>query len=352
MKNIIVPSITANEDSIKISKINIENNKFYDLKKIICILESSKTSFELELEYSGYVNFLFNEGAEILTGEIIAVVNESKLSPSEIDNLKLTKDEEKEDSKKIKITKKAELLIKKYGLKSEKIKNEGIITTEDVNLYYRDQISKNQKLDDVNHKSFEKVDEVLKKNYENEVDLKELESFKNLISSVRNTYAKKWKRKIPFFDILFDRWTNAKDFGFGDSSNISHNSYIFGDVKIGKNTFIGPFTILDGSAGLEIGNNTSIAAGVQIYSHDSIGRALSGHKVDQKFGKVKIGNKCFIGPNSVITQGVSIGDNCFIGANTVITFDVKSNSAVAGNPSKIIGRVSLNGNKILIQKNE
>lgn len=352
MKNIIVPSITANEDSIRISKINIENNKFYEAKKIICILESSKTSFEFELEHSGYVNFLFQEGAEISTGEIIAVVNESKLSQSEIDNLKLNNDEEKENLKKIKITKKAELLIKKYGLESEKIKNEGVITTEDVNLYYRDQILKNQKSEDVNHKSFEKVNEIFKENYKDEVELQDLKNFKNLISSIRNTYAKKWNRNIPFFDILFDRWANAKDFGFGDKSNISHNSYVFGDVKIGKNTFVGPFTILDGSAGLEIGNNSSIAAGVQIYTHDSIGRALSGHKVDQKFGKVKIGSNCFIGPNSVITQGVSIGDNCFIGANSVITFDVKSKSAVAGNPSKIIGKVSLNGNKILIKKNE
>ena len=348
MKNIIVPSITANEDSIRISKINIENNKFYEAKEIICTLESSKTSFELELEHSGYVNFLFKEGAEILTGEIIAVVNKNKLSQSEIDNLKSNNDEEKKSLKKIKITKKAELLIKKYGLESEKIKNEGIITTEDVNLYYRDQISKKQKLDDINHESFEKVNEIFKKNYKNEIDLKDLENFKNLISSARDTYAKKWKRYIPFFDILFDRWTNAKDFGFGDRSNISHNSYIFGDVQIGKNTFIGPFTILDGNAGLEIGNNSSIAAGVQIYSHDSIGRALSGHKVDQKFGKVKIGDNCFIGPNSVITQGVSIGDNCFIGANSVITFDVKSKSAVAGNPSKIIGKVNIINNKVVI----
>ena len=101
MKSITIPSITANEDSIKISKINIENNKFYEAKKIICTLESSKTNFELELEHSGYVNFLFQEGAEISTGEIIAVVNESKLSQNEIDNLKLNNDEEKESLKKI-----------------------------------------------------------------------------------------------------------------------------------------------------------------------------------------------------------------------------------------------------------
>ena len=350
MINIIVPSITANEDRITISKINIENNKLYKSKEILCILESSKTSFELELEYSGYVNFLFHEGDEISTGEILAVVSKNKLSQNEIDNLELKKDEEKEDLKKIKITKKAELLIKKYGLNPEKIKNEGIVTTDDVNLYYRDQISKNQNLDNLDQKSFEKIDKCLKDNSEKEIDLNDLKKFKKLISSIRNIYARKWKRNIPFFDILFDRWTNAKDFGFGENSNISHNSYIFGDVKIGKNSFVGPFTILDGSAGLEIGSNSSIAAGVQIYSHDSIGRALSGHKVDQKFGRVKIGDNCFIGPNTIITQGVSIGDNCFIGANSVITFDVNSKLAVSGNPSKIIGKVDIVNNKVVISK--
>ena len=62
------------------------------------------------------------------------------------------------------------------------------------------------------------------------------------------------------FRRFIDRWKNGENYGFGENSNISSMSYIIGDVKVGKNCYIGPFTILDGSGGLEIGDNTSIAA--------------------------------------------------------------------------------------------
>ncbi len=75
----------------------------------------------------------------------------------------------------------------------------------------------------------------------------------------------KWQRTLPFGDYIVDRWKKAECLGFGEGSTIYDSSLVFGDVKVGKNTWIGPFTILDGSGGLEIGSNCSISAGVQIY---------------------------------------------------------------------------------------
>ena len=51
------------------------------------------------------------------------------------------------------------------------------------------QISKNQNVDNLDQKSFEKVDKFLKDNSEKEVDLNDLKKFKKLISSIRNIYA-------------------------------------------------------------------------------------------------------------------------------------------------------------------
>ena len=78
---------------------------------------------------------------------------------------------------------------------------------------------------------------------------------------------------------------------------------------------------------------------MHIYSHDTVARALSGYKEDVKRASTKIGNCCFIGPNSVITKGINIGDHCFVGANSVVTFDLASKTAVSGNPAQIIGKV-------------
>ena len=59
-----------------------------------------------------------------------------------------------------------------------------------------------------------------------------------------------------------------------------------------------------------------------------------------KIGKVKIGNRVFIGANSTVLCNVTIGDDVIIGAGSVVTKSIPSNSVVAGNPAKIIGRTS------------
>ncbi len=55
-----------------------------------------------------------------------------------------------------------------------------------------------------------------------------------------------------------------------------------------------------------------------------------------KFGRIKVGNNCFIGYNSTILPGVTIGDNCIIGACSLVTKDVPSGTVVGGVPAKVI----------------
>ena len=57
-------------------------------------------------------------------------------------------------------------------------------------------------------------------------------------------------------------------------------------------------------------------------------------------GKVKIGNRVFVGYNSIILCNVKIGDDVIVGAGSVVTRDIPSNSIVAGNPAKVIGKTS------------
>ena len=90
--------------------------------------------------------------------------------------------------------------------------------------------------------------------------------------------AKEWNRGLPFADYLIDRFDRAKSLGFAEGSSIYDSVLVLGGVKVGSHTWIGPFSILDGSGGLEIGSYCSISAGVQIYSHDSVEWAVSGGK--------------------------------------------------------------------------
>ncbi len=145
----------------------------------------------------------------------------------------------------------------------------------------------------------------------------------------------KWNRSLPLSEHIGDRWERAKSLGFGEGASIYDSAVVLGDVRVGRNTWVGPFTILDGSGGLAIGDNCSISAGVHIYSHDTVDWALSGGTVPAQRAPVRIGNNCYIGPHSIISKGVTVGDSSVIGANSFVNRDVPEGARVWGSPASV-----------------
>ena len=168
-----------------------------------------------------------------------------------------------------------------------------------------------------------------------------LDQVRQLHTHLRAEKRKDWSRDVPFEDLLFDRWERARSLGFGDEASIYQSSYVFGNVTVGDHTWIGPFTVLDGSGGLDIGAYCSISAGVHIYSHNTVKWAVSGGKAPYERRPVQIGNCCFIGPHTVIRDGVTLGDHVVVGAHSFINKDVPARCIVAGSPARVIGRVLL-----------
>jgi len=147
-------------------------------------------------------------------------------------------------------------------------------------------------------------------------------------------------RSLPLQDAMIDRWERARQLGFEEGVSIYNSAVVFGDVKVGRDTWIGPYVILDGSGhGLSIGSTCSISSGVHIYTHDSIAWALSGGKAAYHHAPVTIGNCCYIGSQAVISAGVTIGQCCVIAANSFVNRDVPANTIVGGTPARQIGTV-------------
>lgn len=147
----------------------------------------------------------------------------------------------------------------------------------------------------------------------------------------------RYGRSLPLADYVVDRWEKARELGFGEGASVYDSVLVLGDVKVGANTWIGPFVVLDGSGGLTIGSNCSISAGVQIYSHDTVRWAVSGGKAAPERAASSIGNNCYVGPHAVIAKGVSIGDGCIVGAHSLVLQDIPPGSKAWGSPCRVVG---------------
>lgn len=170
---------------------------------------------------------------------------------------------------------------------------------------------------------------------------------KTLHEKLRKKMRKDWNRVLPFEELLFDRWENAKFLKAKEGTSVYSNCYIYGKVIIGKNTWIGPYTLLDGSGGkLSIGNFCSISSGVQIYTHQTVKWALTGGKVSYEKKGTTIEDCCYLGPYSVVTMGTKIGKCSVIGAHSLVNSDIPPYSIAFGIPARIVGKVEINGNNV------
>lgn len=84
---------------------------------------------------------------------------------------------------------------------------------------------------------------------------------------------------------------------------------------------------------IEIGDDVTLAPRVHILAHDASTKAFLGYT---KIGRVSIGNRVFIGAESVILPGVTIGSDVIIGANSTVTHDIPDGVVAVGSPARIL----------------
>lgn len=110
-------------------------------------------------------------------------------------------------------------------------------------------------------------------------------------------------------------------------------------AKVGKKVFFGEgfYTEPENAKYLEIGNGVVFAAFTKIILHDS-----SLNNVDKfpvLYGKVIIGNRVYIGADTIILPGTKIGDGTIVGAGSLVKGNLKPNSVYAGRPARYVESV-------------
>lgn len=116
--------------------------------------------------------------------------------------------------------------------------------------------------------------------------------------------------------------------------------------EFGKNTTIGNdvyinfgCTLLD-CGQITIGDNTLIGPNVSVYSANhslDAEERIAGALIPKP---ITIGKRVWIGGGSSILNGVTIGDDSVIGAGSVVTKDIPSGVVAAGNPCRVIRKIT------------
>ena len=87
---------------------------------------------------------------------------------------------------------------------------------------------------------------------------------------------------------------------------------------------------------VDVGDNVMIAPGVRFITHDASAQFYLPEASDF-FGRIRIGNSCFLGMGSLFLPGVTIADQCIVAAGSVVTKSFfEPGSVIAGNPAKRI----------------
>ena len=134
------------------------------------------------------------------------------------------------------------------------------------------------------------------------------------------------------------RWSRALFLEIGENCNINSHVFIENDVVIGDNVTIkSGVQIWDG---IRLEDNVFIGPNVT-FTNDLVPRSKQYPKA---FEKTIIKKGASIGANATIIAGNEIGEFSLIGAGAVITKSVGKNELWVGNPGKIIGYVTREGN--------
>jgi acetyltransferase-like isoleucine patch superfamily enzyme len=148
------------------------------------------------------------------------------------------------------------------------------------------------------------------------------------------------------------------------STKIGKNTTIWQYTIVLENAVIGEFCNINCHVFIEndviIGNRVTVKPGVQIWDglriEDDVFIGPNVTFVNDKrprskqypnsFQKTLLKEKCSIGANATILGDKTIGKYAMVGAGSVVTKNVPNRALVIGNPAKIVGWLSENGEKM------
>lgn len=120
--------------------------------------------------------------------------------------------------------------------------------------------------------------------------------------------------------LVIDHLSTESGIDVGDGAALNFNCYV------------------DGSGGVKVGAGAILGPNVVILS--SSHGAASGERNKKELKPVRIGERAWIGANTVILAGAEIGNGAVIGAGSVVRDQIPGDVVAAGSPARVIRTIA------------
>lgn len=111
-----------------------------------------------------------------------------------------------------------------------------------------------------------------------------------------------------------------------------------GAIRLGRGVFLGPYAVIYGHGGVEIGDDCLIAMHCRIVSSNHaippLGTPIRSQPDELR--PTRIGRDVWLGAGATVLGGVTIGDGCVVGAGAVVADNLPAGSVSAGVPARVI----------------
>ncbi|MBN1905422.1 MAG: N-acetyltransferase [Deltaproteobacteria bacterium] len=143
-------------------------------------------------------------------------------------------------------------------------------------------------------------------------------------------------------DVVLNAFINLYGCEIGDNTKIGTFVEIQKNAYVGKNCKIQSHSFI--CEGVQIEDDVFIGHGVMFindrYPRATIEAGGLQTEADWKVVPTVIKKGASIGSNATILCGVTVGEKAIVGAGSVVIKDVPEGTIVAGNPAKVIRRIS------------
>jgi len=357
------PLINVNEEQARLVEWLKGPGELVHQGEMLCILETMKSTFELDAPQKGFFNPISEVNSSVTVGQIIAVLTEEKDQPYEIpqDEVPALVEENNNLPVKRQWTKKAEIIAKRNGLHIEnivsKIGSSTTITEAIISAYIKNSKKKEPTRSTPITKKQGQIERILIIGGGNVavlvLDILKRLPFQQAIGIVDDNPAligttvmgcpvlgnlKKvnqlWREDafdaaalaigvLPTRADIFDKFTRE---GIPFTNIIDPTAIIGEGSEMGSGNMIMGFCRLGPEA--VIGENNFLSAYVNIEHHNTMGSHCTFGPNVFMSGGVNIGSHVRFGTGISIEPRITIGDHVTIASGTVLTTHVPDNTLV------------------------